>query len=113
MDVLTQTKIGKILKYFTDFCRHYSWDCSKLMDLLFKAEQVQKKWKNYINNYLFDEAQDHTDSFKDNLNVKSEKFKRRLQSKGLTPSTSALINSPFPSDFSLNKGASLNNLEKS
>jgi len=77
VEILIQTKIGKILKYFIDFCKHYSWDSSKLRDYLFKAEQTQKKWKNYINNCLFDDSCDHQDSFKDNLNMKSDKFKKR------------------------------------
>lgn len=35
------------------------------------------KWKNYINNYLFDDSQNHRQAFKDNLDPHSEKCKRR------------------------------------
>ena len=49
IDILTQSKIGKNLKLFIDFCKDYNAYLPELQNMSFRAEQTQMKWKNYIN----------------------------------------------------------------
>lgn len=55
VDILSQTKIGKTLKLFIDFCNRYSPQQKELILFQIQADYIMKKWKNYINNYLFGE----------------------------------------------------------
>lgn len=58
-DLLHSSKIGKILKYFSDFCRAYQNDLEDLGRFAQMSTQILTKWKNFINNTLFDENVDH------------------------------------------------------
>ena len=63
MEFLLDSKIGRTLKYFVNFCKVYSADYPEIITLQAMSEQILTKWKNYINNTFFDDNTDYTKTF--------------------------------------------------
>jgi len=73
-EMLLYSKIGKNLKYFSDFCKVYSCDFPELEKMGKSAASILLKWKNYVNNTLLDENIDNGLNF-----VKSRSSKKIIK----------------------------------
>ncbi len=62
-EVLLQSKIGRSLKFFCDFCHVYKSDLRELERLEFLASSILLKWKTYVLNLLFDEQHEYDKTF--------------------------------------------------
>ena len=62
-DLLIDTGIGRTLKYFLDYCKLYENDFIELKPLISMIEQILRKWKNFVNNMIFDEQKDNSEDF--------------------------------------------------
>ena len=63
IEVILESKIGKTLKFFVEFCKVYGSDLEEIKRLGAMAEQILMKWKNFINNIFFDDNVDNTKNF--------------------------------------------------
>jgi len=52
--ILEESNIGKTLKYFFDYCVAYEDDLSALKKYKQLTQSILEKWKNYVNNHIFD-----------------------------------------------------------
>lgn len=52
--ILEESSIGKTLKYFFDYCVAYEDDLVELRRYKQLAQSILEKWKNYMNNHVFD-----------------------------------------------------------
>ena len=75
IEVLIESGIGKTLKYFNDFCKLYESDLPELKSMGTMSEQILQKWKNFVNNMIFDDGHNFQEDF--------SKFKyiRKVQNK--------------------------------
>lgn len=87
VEFLLESKIGKNLKYFIDFCKVYSSDYPEIEGLKRMSEQILMKWKNYINNTFFDENADYTKSFVKSKNTSKKQSSSSRKSKNNTSSS--------------------------
>lgn len=66
LEVLVETGIGKLLKYFIDYCKVYSEDLPALGSLQKKSESIYQKWNNYVLNTIFDDKKENVANFQKN-----------------------------------------------
>ena len=55
VEVLMESGIGKTLKYLLDYCKLYEQDVPDLKPLILNCDQILQKWKNFVNNVIFDD----------------------------------------------------------
>lgn len=58
-----ESGVGKTLKYLLDYCKLYETDVEELKQLIINIDQILKKWKNFVNNILFDDMKNWQDDF--------------------------------------------------
>ena len=63
VEILTESGIGKTLKYFIDYCRLYEEDLPELKNLANMSEQIFQKWKNFVLNTIFDDKRENKEEF--------------------------------------------------
>lgn len=56
MEILIESGIGKALKIFLDFCKMHERNIPDLKPLSNNAERIILKWKNFVNNMIFDDC---------------------------------------------------------
>ncbi len=63
LDVLIQTGIGRTLKYLQDYCELYQDEFPDLHSLFIKCQKIIEKWKNLVNNIVFEDKKNFMDEF--------------------------------------------------
>ncbi|CDW91131.1 pwwp domain containing protein [Stylonychia lemnae] len=73
IEILSETGIGKTLKYLSDYCETYREDLPQLQSTQSNSKLILQKWRNHVNKCLFEEKTSHVEEFS------KEKYKLKVQ----------------------------------